>query len=107
MGETTITRGFNVVETSELERAELAVRSGKSVLSSRSGNPVLTMGGIGKRETTRTVKPVARKPLMISSVERSEAMACRALGDWVRNASLRTTATMHSRGSRGTSNDKA
>jgi hypothetical protein len=80
VGETTITRGFNLAEISELERAELVVSIGKSLLSSRSGKPVLTMAGIGTRETTRTVKIVARRPLMISSVERSEAMACRALG---------------------------
>lgn len=62
-------RGFNPLETSELESAESEVNSGKSIRSLSSGKSVLTMAGMWTNETTRTAEAVARKPLMMSSSE--------------------------------------
>jgi hypothetical protein len=102
-GETTMTSGLSSADTSELDNVAPVLSSGKSVRSSNCGMPVLTIAGMGTKEKTSTAAAVARRPLMMSSVDRKEDMAARTRGGWVRNATFRMAAKMHSTGSSGTS----
>src|SRR5215472_15173806 len=95
----TATNGLSLSETSLADITVEVGRWGKSVRSSRSGNPALTNVGRGTNERIATTKSEVSNPLATRSVLKNDVHAWRVRGGSERIATRKMIVRRHKAGS--------